>query len=45
VQAFASSLDGMRAKKGVLIATSQFTQGAREYANKIEKKIVLIDGT
>lgn len=35
----------MRAKKDMLITTSQFTQDAREYANKIEKKIVLIDGT
>jgi restriction system protein len=44
VQAFAGSLEGQRARKGVLITTSQFTQDARDYVNRIEKKIVLIDG-
>jgi len=44
VQAFAGSLEGHRARKGVMITTSQFTKEAREYVGKIEKKIVLIDG-
>ncbi len=44
VQAFAGSLEGQRAKKGILITTSQFTQDAKDYVNIIEKKIVLIDG-
>jgi restriction system protein len=44
VQAFAGSLEGQRARKGVLITTSQFSQDARDYVGKIEKKIVLIDG-
>jgi restriction system protein len=44
VQAFAGSLEGFRAKKGVLITTSKFSDDAREYANRIEKRIVLIDG-
>ena len=44
VQAFAGSLGGHRARKGVLITTSQFSQDARDYVNKIEKRIVLIDG-
>lgn len=44
VQAFAGSLEGQRARKGVLITTSQFSQDAKDYVNKIEKKIVLIDG-
>lgn len=44
VQAFAGSLEGFRAKKGVFITTSSFTQDAREYVQKIEKRIVLIDG-
>jgi restriction system protein len=44
VQAFAGSLEGQRARKGVLITTSQFSQDAREYVSIIEKKIVLIDG-
>lgn len=44
IQAFAGSLEGNRARKGVFITTSQFSAEAREYVNRIEKKIVLIDG-
>lgn len=44
IQAFAGSLEGHRARKGVVITTSQFSQDAREYIKMIEKKIVLIDG-
>ena len=44
VQHFAGSLEGVRARKGILITTSQFTQTARDYVRNIEKKIVLIDG-
>jgi restriction system protein len=44
IQAFAGSLEGQRARKGIFITTSQFTQDAKDYVNRIEKKIVLIDG-
>ena len=44
VQAFAGSLEGQRARKGVLITTSQFTKEANAYVRNIEKRIVLIDG-
>lgn len=45
VQAFAGSLEGVRARKGVLIiSTSYFSQDALDYVQKIEKRIVLIDG-
>lgn len=44
VQAFAGSLKGVRARKGVLITTSHFTATAREYVGQIASKIVLIDG-
>jgi restriction system protein len=44
VQAFAGSLEGQRARKGVLITTSRFTNDAEEYVKRIEKRIVLIDG-
>ncbi len=44
VQTFAGSLAGQKARKGVLITTSQFSQEAKDYVNKIEMKIVLIDG-
>lgn len=44
VQAFAGSLEGFRARKGILITTSDFSKQAREYVQHIEKKIILIDG-
>jgi restriction system protein len=44
VQAFAGSMEGQRARKGVLITTSTFSSDAKEYTSKIERKIVLIDG-
>jgi restriction system protein len=44
VQAFAGSLEGFRARKGVLITTSDFSRDARDYVGRIEKRIVLIDG-
>ena len=44
VQEFTGSLEGHRARKGVLITASRFSQDAKEYAGRIEKKIFLIDG-
>ena len=44
VQAFAGSLQGFKARKGVLITTSTFSKDAREYVGKIATTIVLIDG-
>ena len=44
LQAFAGSLEGARARKGVIITTSSFTAEAKAYVNQIEKRIVLIDG-
>ena len=44
VQAFVGSLEGAKARKGVMIATSRFSQEAIMYIKNIEKKIVLIDG-
>lgn len=44
VQGFTGSLEGNRARKGVFITTSRFTADAKEYVNRIEKRIVLIDG-
>ncbi len=44
VQAFAGSLEGVRARKGVLITTSTFSNEAIDYVSRIEKKIVLIGG-
>lgn len=44
VQAFAGSLEGVRARKGVFITTSTFSAEAHDYVTRIEKKIILIDG-
>jgi restriction system protein len=44
IQAFAGSLEGERARKGVFITASTFSAEARQYVARIEKKIVLIDG-
>lgn len=44
VQAFAGSLEGFRARKGVMITTADFSKDAKDYVTRIEKKIVLISG-
>jgi hypothetical protein len=44
IQAFAGSLEGHRARKGIFITTSRFSHEAEEYVSRIEQKIVLIDG-
>jgi restriction system protein len=44
VQAFAGSMEGQRARKGVLITTANFSKDAEEYVSRIERKIVLIGG-
>ena len=44
LQAFAGSLEGQRASKGVFITTSHFTGDADDYVRRISKRIVLIDG-
>lgn len=45
VQAFAGALDGHGANKSIFITTSNFTRDAKEYAEKLtNKKIILIDG-
>ena len=44
IQKFAGSLIGQGAHKGVFITTSTFTDGALDYVDRIDRKIVLIDG-
>jgi len=44
IQKFAGALQGQRAKKGIFITTSAFTEDAKEYVSKIDSKIILIDG-
>jgi len=44
IQKFAGALQGKRARKGIFITTSEFSQSAHEYVATIESKIILIDG-
>ncbi|NLZ18525.1 MAG: restriction endonuclease [Desulfobulbaceae bacterium] len=44
IQKFAGALQGKRARKGIFITTSEFSQGAHDYVAAIENKIILIDG-
>lgn len=44
IQKFAGALLGQKAHRGVFITTSAFTRGARDFANGIESRIILIDG-
>ena len=44
VQKFVGSTEGRRSRRGVLITTSEFSREAREFADSIERKVVLIDG-
>lgn len=45
VQGFAGALIGRKARKGIFITTSNFSQHAIDYANSIDNlKIILIDG-
>ena len=44
IQRFAGALQGQRARKGVFITTSGFSQDAEEYAARIDSRIILMDG-
>ncbi len=44
VQKFVGALHGKRAKKGVFITTSKFSDDAKNYVETIDPKVVLIDG-
>lgn len=44
IHKFVGALQGKRARKGIFITTSSFTQEAKEYASSIDPKVVLIDG-
>jgi restriction system protein len=44
VQGFVGALQGKRAKKGIFITTSYFTREAHDYAERLDIKVILIDG-
>lgn len=45
LQKFVGALHGQRAKKGVFITTSSFSDQAIQYVGQIDPKVVLIDGS
>ena len=45
IQKFIGSLTGEGATKGVFVTTSAFSKEARDYAEKVQQRIVLIDGS
>ena len=45
IQKFAGALQGQRARKGIFITTSSYSKDAKEFASKIDTKIILIDGS
>lgn len=44
IRDFVGSLEGFRATKGVFVTTSSFPVGALDFAQKVSKRIVLING-
>jgi restriction system protein len=44
IQKFVGALMGKRARKGIFITTSTFSNEAKSYVNNIDSKVVLIDG-
>ena len=44
IQGFVGSLVGKKASKGIFITTAKFSKEARNYAESIDKRVILIDG-
>ncbi len=44
IQAFVGALNGARADRGIFITTSSFTAEARAYVDRVQNRLVLIDG-
>lgn len=44
IQAFVGALHGNQANQGVFITTARFSAGARQYADSVATRVVLIDG-
>ena len=44
IQKFVGALQGRRARKGVFVTTSSFTANARDYADSVDTRVVLVDG-
>jgi restriction system protein len=44
IQAFVGALHGAQASRGVFITTSRFSSEARDYADRVNARLILIDG-
>jgi restriction system protein len=44
IQRFVGALQGQRARKGIFITTTKFSDDAKRYSSSIDTKVVLIDG-
>jgi len=44
IQKFVGALYGRKAKKGIFITTSAFSKDAKDYAEGLESRVILIDG-
>jgi restriction system protein len=44
VQGFVGALQGARASKGIIFTASSFTADAREYADGVSPRVILVDG-
>lgn len=44
IQKFVGALYGRKAKKGIFITTSTFSKEARDYADGLDSRVILIDG-
>jgi restriction system protein len=44
IQKFVGALQGKKARKGIFITASRFTDQARDYSKSVETNVVLIDG-
>jgi restriction system protein len=44
IQAFVGALHGAQASRGVFITTSRFSADARDYAERVNARLILIDG-
>ncbi|RBP62776.1 restriction system protein [Brevibacterium sanguinis] len=45
IQAFVGALHGVQADRGVFITTAKYSPAARQYAESVNTRVILIDGT
>jgi restriction system protein len=45
IQAFVGALHGVQADRGLFITTAKFSSGAKAYADSVNTRVILVDGT